>query len=181
MTDNQQTAPIDSLYQLDVISGVKLGQRMLKGLRNALFEKYYPDIYSILDPHQSSKEWEVQLSNNPIYSKFIGLREERRSGHVVYFPKLSPDEDDDVRLLTYRLDSCFDNKPFILIGVVTMTFDHQTYRETGQNQQKALSGCKIEQVDCRKTIRSFLSEYYSDIELDSIMDTYGTYVFDFLS
>jgi len=112
------------------------------------------------------------------------------AGHIILFPRnitvtetsnINTCDESRYRNLACYLDTSFSDRPFVLIGIVTASFNRRMYEESNSHGQLALSGTKVEEIDCRHHIHMFLSKYYTTDETNNIMSTYGTYVYDFLS
>ena len=105
---------------------------------------------------------------------------ERKDGAVVHFPRGRFDDQSHRSLIFEFTDTLGRPKYELMLGIVTAVFIVADYDEA-RNGQRALSGVKAEEIDCRPQLRSFLSRYFSTSELNIIMDSYGSYVSDYLN
>lgn len=107
---------------------------------------------------------------------------EKKQGQVVLFPNNLADN--SKRALTVLVDSHYDTsfEPFILLGVVTTQLTPAIPAMAAAIHSKryaqGLSGVRAVEIDCISQIADFLLTYYPEEEVDRMMTSYGSHVFD---
>jgi len=173
--------------------------------RNRLPLDWRPTSASSAEQQQKLRQWRLgELYDNlpsfgymlgSLISKDIDLfgslwpcpYSEQKQRQVILFPNNLNDTipvNIGKRALSVLVDTHYDTnfEPFVLLGVVTAELAEPATATTAAIHSKrypqGLSGVRVPNIDCQKEVADFLLTYYSELDVDTFMTSYGNYVFD---